>query len=413
MRASKPIAHRWSNHFPSIIQAGDQRQQKVVLGPFRDSSKPKSAVPKPSTTGVGPRGRQCKVWLPGPDEPNLASKPAPQLGLSLNYREPLTDGLREKLRLLGLSSLRTDLFIARASWPQRLQNALAEARELDSKLEVALQLPHSTPADLSEVSRELDRAEVCRVLVYHCGHPATEAASIRQLRAQVSASIQIGGGSDANFCELNREHAIGNLELADFDVLAWSINPQVHATDDQSVMETVNSLSAMVNTAKEMTDKKPMVISPITLRPRFNAVARDTHSDFGFPEPRGDGRQHEPIVATWMIAAWIELATSNVASTSWFETHGACGLFRTDAVGWNPVADAFQGIMATARSVTPCRTITHDVVAAIVDYGSHKQLVVANLVDGELDLTVECEGVAQSMELLPPYGTLFQPYPLT
>ena len=398
--------------FPVAFRPGDRRQQRVTLRFLGDSSDPittHSVRVKCEQTKA--TERNCKVQFSESDIRNLAPKPAPELGLTINNRQPITHDLRKQLAQLGLTTLRADLFTANPAWQQRLQAACREARELDVVLELALQLPSSAPINLTEIASAINRSEVGRVLVYRRGQPATETDIIRQLRQRLSSSIPLGGGSDANFCELNREFALGNLDLTDLDVIAWSINPQVHTSDDQPVMETVHSLSAMVATARRMEAGKPVAITPITLLPRFNAVTRNTETDHGFPDPRVDPRQHQPIIATWMIATWLELAIADVASTTWFESYGACGLLTSDKS--NSVADAFRALMTDAKSVVPCRTDTHDAVAAVVDYGARQQLVVANLVGTDLHLTVECAGVMQSTAVLPSYGTYSQPFCLS
>ena len=55
--------------------------------------------------------------------------------------------------------------------------------------------------------------------------------------------VALGGGSDAHFCELNREQALGRFGLRDADFISWPISPQVHAFDDLSVMENPNAAS--------------------------------------------------------------------------------------------------------------------------------------------------------------------------
>ncbi len=55
--------------------------------------------------------------------------------------------------------------------------------------------------------------------------------------------------------------------------MAWSQNPQVHAFDILSLTETPAAVGDQLRTVRELFPEQELVVSPITLRPRFNAVA--------------------------------------------------------------------------------------------------------------------------------------------
>ena len=63
--------------------------------------------------------------------------------------------------------------------------------------------------------------------------------------------------------------------------LAWSVNPQIHAFDDLSLMENLQAQPATIATARSFAPAAALFVTPITLRPRFNAVAV---TDQEFPE---------------------------------------------------------------------------------------------------------------------------------
>ena len=60
-------------------------------------------------------------------------------------------------------------------------------------------------------------------------------------------------------------------EQADF--IHWSMNPQVHAFDLTSIAETPGAVAPQLESARAFFPGKPIVVSPVTLKPRFNAVA--------------------------------------------------------------------------------------------------------------------------------------------
>jgi hypothetical protein len=54
------------------------------------------------------------------------------------------------------------------------------------------------------------------------------------------------------------------------DAVAFPINPQVHAADEDSMVETAEGVRAVIRTARSFAAGRPVVVSPISLRPRFN-----------------------------------------------------------------------------------------------------------------------------------------------
>jgi hypothetical protein len=142
-----------------------------------------------------------------------------------------------------------------------------------------------------------------------------------------------GAGSDRNFCELNREQALGRLGLEAADFLFWSINPQVHAVDSWSVMETIEAQGATVRTARAFAGDRPLAVSPLTLKQRFNPVATGPEPELG-PDalpPQVDPRQLSLFAAAWTVGSLAALAEAGAASATYYET-----------VGW-------RGIMARER----------------------------------------------------------------
>ena len=80
---------------------------------------------------------------------------------------------------------------------------------------------------------------------------------------------QVGGGSDADYYELNN----GAIPTDLLDFISYSINPQVHSNDNDSIIENLESISMTVESGLVLGKRKPIVISPITLKQRFNPVA--------------------------------------------------------------------------------------------------------------------------------------------
>ena len=81
-------------------------------------------------------------------------------------------------------------------------------------------------------------------------------------------SALFAAGSNAYFTELNR----GRPPIFP-DAVVYSINPQIHAFDNFSLVETLATQATTVESARRLSGGKPVIVSPVTLKPRFNNVA--------------------------------------------------------------------------------------------------------------------------------------------
>src|SRR4030095_8796661 len=80
---------------------------------------------------------------------------------------------------------------------------------------------------------------------------------------------KFGGGTNAYFTELNR----GRPSPEGLDFAAYSINPQVHAFDNASLVENLEAQAGTVESARQFLGSLPLAVGPVTLRPRFNPNA--------------------------------------------------------------------------------------------------------------------------------------------
>ncbi len=267
------------------------------------------------------------------DEPLTRS---PQIGLGLaSHGEPLTEAELARLRALRLAHLRVDLRLSAPDWPAVWERATREAGDLGVGLELALHLPHSREGDLVAMSRHLRHspARLVRVLALRGGEAATSPQTLRCVRQVLSGfAAPVGAGSDANFCELNREQKLGRMALAEADFFFWSINPQVHAFDPLSIVETLEAQASTLQTARAFAGGKPLVISPVTLKPRFNAVATGTPRPLrpGELPPPADPRQLSLFAAAWTLGSLASLAGAGAESFTFYETTGWRGVMERE-----------------------------------------------------------------------------------
>ena len=142
------------------------------------------------------------------------------------------------LRSLRLDHLRTDLQLADSGYPAALARAIATAEQVGSGLELALHLTDDAENELTDLASQLDGARVDRVLVFHTNELATDPGWVtlarERLRGQAPSAL-FAGGTNANFCELNRFRPAGSPQ----DGIVYSINPQIHAFDELSLAENI------------------------------------------------------------------------------------------------------------------------------------------------------------------------------
>ena len=203
-----------------------------------------------------------------------------------------------------------------------------------------------------------------------------------------------GAGSDRNFCELNREQALGRLGIEAADFLFWSINPQVHAVDSWSVMETIEAQGATVRTARAFAGDRPLAVSPLTLKQRFNPVATGPEPELG-PEalpPQVDARQLSLFAAAWTVGSLAALAEAGAASATYYETVGWRGIMARGQGGQNRAGFPAEpgmvfpvyGVFAAVRGYEEWQAISSADPGRVIGWGlrgvgGRRRLLLANL----------------------------------
>jgi D-apionolactonase len=260
------------------------------------------------------------------------SLPLTGLGTA-SHSQPLTDREKRRLKALSLSHLRVDLKLSEGSHKQALRRAAAESREMGVPLEAALFLSDLAEAELTALLNELDQVKpaVKSWLVFQTSEKSTKEAAVRlarQILTRYDPKTKFGAGTNAYFAEFNR----GRPPIEVLDLACYSVNPQVHAVDNATLVETLEAQRGTVESAKQFVGKVPLAISPITLKPRFNPAATGPE-----PEPapgelpsQVDVRQMSLFGACWTLGSIKSLAESGVSSLTYYETTGWRGVMETE-----------------------------------------------------------------------------------
>ena len=232
---SRLIALRWRCRFQEPRHGGRKIEEKVTLTLEKKPRRTRSPRPELGLSlGTGGKGK------------------LPELGLGMaSHGLPLATPEVHCLRRLRLDHLRVDLHLsdgARAA--AQLREAAAAAQQLGCRLEAALFLDGDAAAQLERLAGCIEPSwSFARFLVFHENEDGAAAQWIRSARASLqplAPSAEFAVGSNAYFAELNRNRP----ETADVDAIVYPITPQVHASDETSMMENLEAQAVTVQTAR-------------------------------------------------------------------------------------------------------------------------------------------------------------------
>lgn len=269
----------------------------------------------------------CVGALRGETLPRLGLA-APSDGASHTAREV------DLLRALDLDHLRVDVRLDAPGWEESLDAALELRGDLDWELELTVFLLSEHVRELEQLAGRVADVPIARVLVVSAGGQSatpleTTPVELVGLVRQHLGRAPIAGGTNLNFCELNRTRP----DAEAIDGIFYPITPQVHAFDDTSIIETLEAQGDTVRTALTFAHGKPVIVSPITLKRRFNSVAvtEEPELEMGELSDQVDSRQPSLLGACWMTGSVKHLAEGGAASLTYFETTGWRGVLEREA----------------------------------------------------------------------------------
>ena len=137
---------------------------------------------------------------------------------------------------------------------------------------------------------------------------------------------RIGAGTNYNFTELNRNR----LATTGLDFISYSVHPQVHAFDNRSMVETLDTQGDTVQTAGTFVGSVPIHVSPVTLRQRVNPYAHDPKDRVQTNNQKADPRQPSLWAAGWTLGSIKYLAEAGAAAITYFQTAGHQGIISAD-----------------------------------------------------------------------------------
>lgn len=317
------------------------------------------------------------------------------------------------LARLAPTHLRLSLDLRDHGWRSKLARGNAVARQTGAALVLELIQAGVDPLlpALAEALADRDSL-VGEILAFDAADDrgamtSTEAqlVAVRAALRQAGSSVPIGGGSRANFREFNDP----SQPVAVMELVTFGISPQVHAVDNATILENLETLPALVAEARRITRVVPLDVA-CTLRPRLDPYRRVPIASLD--EDRMDPRLHTSFGAAWVVGVLASLAASGAHRLTVLEATGPAGWVSDGAA--SPLADVLAAVPRRGW-VLPVRA---DPVLACLAVGDRQRQVViaANLAGRPLDVsfrllgrTVEKVSVLGGTDLVPDGPRRFTP----
>lgn len=226
-------------------------------------------------------------------------------------------------------SVLAELTGASEFWPQTLELAGEQAKAIGVPLDV--RLVADDPALIGDGVRLLHRVPVIRLGTFDTRTHMTTSEHWQALRDAAHRhdfTGQLVGGTRAHFTELNRNiHQIPD----ELPVLTFSITPQMHAIEIPHIIDSLPMQRVVAENAMRLGSGRPVLVGPITLARRFNAVATSGLSGPVRDASRAvDALQHSEFAGAWTVGSVAQLTAAHVAGLCYFETLAPRGIMTED-----------------------------------------------------------------------------------
>ncbi len=253
--------------------------------------------------------------------------PLPPIGLcNASHGEPLTQQETDLLKSLCLAHLRVDLNPSE-DLIKKLRQSMHEADGLGCALELAIHLSSDVDEELQQFRSAIDllKPNIARLVVFREGETSTHRSTVAAARRILAPyGAPLGSGTDAFYAELNRNHPPADL----LDWITYSINPQVHAFDNASLIETLPAQAVTIESTRQFSMDTKIAISPVTFKMRWNpnATAPEPEQLTGSMPRRADMRQMALFGAVWTLGSIKSLVLGGADSLTYYETTGWLGV---------------------------------------------------------------------------------------
>jgi hypothetical protein len=264
----------------------------------------------------------------------------PALSISASMGEDCTSATAKPMP--GLNALLVEVLPGQRAQRQ-LASATRQAAIMGIPLDVRLVVEKSE--QIPDLVRMLPMQDIVRLTVFDAASHVTEPALWDALLLEAKRYGYTGdliAGARSHFTELNRNFERLPSEAA---ALTYSSTPQMHATEVPHIVESLPMQRKTAANALRLAEGGPIHVGPITLKPRFNAVATTSGTEER-EAPQSDELQTDPFTAAWLLGSVNALTWEGVNSLSYFEVSGPGGIIQDG--GLTPAGEILS-VLASLR----------------------------------------------------------------
>lgn len=266
----------------------------------------------------------------------------------------------------------------------------------DAELRLDVTVDYADPDALHSLGRTLRDAGVApsRVAVF-----PSEARCLDVARDAFSGAL-IGGGTPHFFVQLNRIERLGTC-----DFLSFTTSPVVHGADDESVMQTLQSLRSMIGTLRAAHANARFAVGPSLIGARRSPLGKQPETDglHRVALARSDPRCRGLFGAAWVLGYVAQFARAGVDALTLMSLTGDSGVVADDIRGIavrRPVYWVLQRMCGPAR-MSELKTSDPARIAAIaLRRPNESELLLANLTGDEVEVDVDGWGPGSACAIL-------------
>lgn len=345
--------------FPMNVLAGSRLSQSITL------------------TASMSAGRKPGAPVPPVEELAVTNDRAPSIVPALSLSAPAaTPEAPLPVSLPGLESLVLELVAGSPAVGEQARQAVEQAKALSVPLDVRLSV--EKPEHIPALLRLIPADGAIRLGVFNSNSHVTEPALWDALKTAADRwgfDGQLIAGARSHFTELNRSTDALPSEAG---ALTYSITPQMHATEVRHLVESLPMQRTTAVNAFRISGGRPLHIGPITLKPRFNAVAASAGDIEATSERTIDPLQGDPFTAAWLLGSVAALSIPGVEGITYFETAGPRGI--STPTGLTPAGEVLAALTAhRGREILQTRGTRHGLVLYPVQADDGITLFAANL----------------------------------
>ncbi len=216
--------------------------------------------------------------------------------------------------------------------------------------------------------------------------PSPPAVELYRATRRAFPGVLVGGGMFSYFTELNRKRP----PLAELDCVSFTTSALVHAGDDRSVAETLESLPHIARSVRALVGEKPYAVGPSAIGMRDNPYGQTTT-----PNPdnirqamnRNDPRQRGLIGAAWSLGYFAHFVAGGARQVALGGAVGPFGLLHAPANFPQPWFDKAGGLFPVYHVVrgiarlkgAPMRALSISAPREVQGFAAANELWLANL----------------------------------